>query len=71
MMLLREVIAGMELEIEDEKEFLQGIASEIGQIKNNRLSLEEYESSNCSDQMFRQIYEGIMSEKKAFKENRL
>lgn len=57
MMLLREVIAGMELEIEDEKEFLQGIASEIGQIKNNRLSLEEYESSNCSDQMFRQIYE--------------
>ena len=57
MMLLREVIAGMELEIEDEKEFLQGIASEIGQIKNNRLSLEEYESSNCSDQMFRKIYE--------------
>ena len=43
--------------LEDEKEFLQGIASEIGQIKNNRLSLEEYESSNCSDQMFRQIYE--------------
>ena len=62
-----EVIAGMELEIEDEKEFLQGIASEIGQIKNNRLSLEEYESSNCSDQMFRQIYEEYERRRKLLK----
>ena len=67
MMLLREVIAEMELEIEDEKEFLQGIASEIGQIKNNRLSLEEYESSNCSDQMFRQIYEEYERRRKLLK----
>ena len=67
MMLLREVIAGMELEIEDEKEFLQGIASEIGQIKNNRLSLEEYESSNCPDQMFRQIYEEYERRRKLLK----
>lgn len=67
MMLLREVIAGMELEIEDEKEFLQGIASEIGQIKNNRLSLEKYESSNCSDQMFRQIYEEYERRRKLLK----
>lgn len=67
MMLLREVIAGIELEIEDEKEFLQGIASEIGQIKNNRLSLEEYESSNCSDQMFRQIYEEYERRRKLLK----
>ena len=67
MMLLREVIAGMELEIEDEKEFLQGIASEIGQIKNNRLSLEEYESSNCSDQVFRQIYEEYERRRKLLK----
>lgn len=67
MMLLREVIAGMELEIEDEKDFLQGIASEIGQIKNNRLSLEEYESSNCSDQMFRQIYEEYERRRKLLK----
>ena len=67
MMLLREVIAGMELEIEDEKEFLQGIASEIGQIKNNRLSLEEHESSNCSDQMFCQIYEEYERRRKLLK----
>ena len=67
MALLKEVIAGMELEIEDEKEFLQGIASEIGQIKNNRLSLETYESCNCSDQMFRQIYEEYERRRKLLK----
>ena len=65
--LLREVIAGMELEMEDEKEFLQGIASEIGQIKNNRLLLEEYESCSCSDQMFRQIYEEYERRRKLLK----
>lgn len=67
MALLKEVIAGMELEIEDEKEFLQGIASEIGQIKNNRLSLDEYESCNCSDQMFRQIYDEYERRRKLLK----
>lgn len=67
MALLKEVIAGMELEIEDEKEFLQGIASEIGQIKNNRLLLETYESCNCSDQMFRQIYEEYERRRKLLK----
>ena len=67
MTLLKEVIAGMELEIEDEKEFLQGIASEIGQIKNNRLSLDEYESCNCSDQMFRQIYDEYERRRKLLK----
>ncbi|MBS4981574.1 MAG: ATP-dependent helicase [Lachnospiraceae bacterium] len=65
--LLKEVIAGMELEMEDEKEFLQGIASEIGQIKNNRLLLEEYESCSCSDQMFRQIYEEYERRRKLLK----
>lgn len=67
MALLKEVIAGMEIEIEDEKEFLQGIASEIGQIKNNRLTLETYESCNCSDQMFRQIYEEYERRRKLLK----
>lgn len=65
--LLKEVIAGMELEMEDEKEFLQGIASEIGQIKNNRLLLEAYESCSCSDQMFRQIYEEYERRRKLLK----
>lgn len=46
-----------ELEIDDEKEFLSGIASEIGMIKNNRIDLEEFTSSQCPAHVFRQIYQ--------------
>ena len=45
-----------ELEIDDEKEFLSGISSEIGSIKNNRLDLDSFESNQCSPEAFRSIY---------------
>lgn len=46
-----------ELEIDDEKELLSGIATEIGMIKNNRIDLEEFTSSQCPAHVFRQIYQ--------------
>lgn len=55
--LLSEIVDHMQLEIEDEKEFLQGIASEISQIKNNRIALLEYESVNCSGSVFQRIFQ--------------
>lgn len=55
--LLSEIVDHMQLEIEDEKEFLQGIASEISQIKNNRIVLSEYESVNCSGSVFQRIFQ--------------
>lgn len=60
--LLREVVAGVEketyveIERDDEREFLQELAAEIGNIKNNRLSLETYESTSCPDGIFGMIY---------------
>lgn len=65
--LLRQVVDKMELDVEDEKEFLQGIAGEISNIKNNQLSLETYQSSNCSENVFRQIFEEYERERKALK----
>ena len=55
--LLRQIVVRMELDIDDEKDFLNGVAGEIGNIKNNQLNIEEYESQNCSENVFRQIYE--------------
>lgn len=54
---LKEIIDGLRLEIEDEGEFLSGIIMEISTVKNNRISLDHYYSSNCSEEVFRQIYE--------------
>ena len=54
---LKEIIHPMDLEIEDESEFLQGITGEISKIKNERISLEYYYSVNCPETIFKQIYQ--------------
>ena len=55
---IKEITENMELEIEDEKEFLSGIINEISYVKGEMMSLSYYHSSNCSDELFAQIYEG-------------
>lgn len=55
---IKEMTEDMELEIEDEKEFLSGIINEISYVKGEMMSLSYYHSSNCSDELFAQIYEG-------------
>ena len=65
--LLKQVIGRMELDIDDEKDFLQGIAGEIGNIKNNQIPLAEYESLNCSEEVFREIFEQYEKERKRLK----
>lgn len=55
---IKEMTDNMELEIEDENEFLSGIINEISYVKGEMMSLSYYHSSNCSDELFAQIYEG-------------
>lgn len=52
----KECIRKLQLEIEDETDFIQGIISEISRVKNDRLSLEHYYSTNCSEDVFRKIF---------------
>ena len=53
---LREIVAQQELETEDEEEFLAAVTAEISMIKNERIPLEHYYSSSCSDEIFRNIF---------------
>jgi len=62
--LLQRVVEQLELDIDDEKEFLQGISGEISHIKNNRISLSEYHSMNCDEGEFIQIYQTYEKERK-------
>lgn len=64
---IKEMTENMELEIEDEKEFLSGIINEISYVKGEMMSLSYYHSNNCSDELFAQIYEGY--EKRLREEN--
>ena len=64
---IKEMTENMELEIEDENEFLFGIINEISYVKGEMMSLSYYHSNNCSDELFAQIYEGY--EKRLREEN--
>lgn len=54
--LFREIIGEMKLELEDEKEFIEGVSAEIGLVKGERMSPEHYYSLNCADDVFQKIY---------------
>ena len=62
--LLQRVVEHMDLNIDDEKEFLQGIAAEISNVKNNQIPLEEYRALNCEEEVFLQIYQTYENERK-------
>ena len=54
--ILKELAYSQKLEIQDEKDFFEGLSQEISMVKNSRLALEHYYSQNCPDQVFRDIY---------------
>lgn len=53
---IRDIVAGLEIEIEDENDFLTAIIGEISYVKGEMLSLSYYHSGNCSDEIFAKIY---------------
>lgn len=62
--LLQQIVQSMSLDFDDEKEFLQGIAGEIGVIKNNLIPLEKYCACNCEDNIFKDIFLTYEKERK-------
>jgi DNA helicase-2/ATP-dependent DNA helicase PcrA len=61
---LKESVERLRLEIDDENEFLTGISGEISLMKNERISPDHYFSKNCSEEIFRKIYEEYEERKK-------
>src|SRR5690606_31909906 len=55
---LKEILDQTDIDIEDEKEFLQNISSEISLVKSERMDLNHYYSINCSDDIFKKFYQG-------------
>lgn len=52
----KDIIRDIELDIEDEKDFIEGISSEISLVKGERMSVKHYYSMNCSEENFQKIY---------------
>lgn len=53
---MREMIAHFGLDYRDENELISGIFGEISMIKNSRIPLEHYYSTQCGEEIFRKIY---------------
>lgn len=65
--MIRQVVEEQRFEFDDEKDFIQGVSGEISNIKNNRLDLETYESSNCENTVFRNIFRAYESLRRSYK----
>ena len=58
---IQSMIDKYKLSIDDEKEFVQGIESEISLVKGEMMDISNYYSVNCSDEVFRKIYTDYQS----------
>lgn len=55
--LMREIVSHHHLEYRDENEFMGNLLGEISKIKNERIDLSHFYSSQCGEEVFRRIYE--------------
>lgn len=55
---IKDMIDGLELEVEDENEYISGLLNEISYVKGEMISLRFYHSNNCADELLTEIYEG-------------
>ncbi len=60
--ILKQIVSDIDIEIQDENEFLNNIETEISLVKSERLDLKHYCSINCSWDIFKKIYNSYQSE---------
>lgn len=54
--ILTEIIHSMELEIDEENDFISSVIGEISLVKGEMMNLEYYHSTSCADDIFGNIY---------------
>ena len=69
--ILREILPGLdwdqEPEADEEKDYLQELAIEIGNVKNNCMDIEEYEPVKYTTEKFRKLYRTYEETKKKYR----
>lgn len=59
---LRRILSETDLEIQDEREFLNDLEAEISRVKGERMELANYYSPLCSNEVFREIFRKYQNE---------
>ena len=60
--LFKEIIRQLQLEIDDEKDFISNLISEISLVKGERMDLDHYYSINCSEEVFKKVYQSYQNQ---------
>lgn len=55
--MVRELVDKLQMDVQDENEFVSSILSEISMVKGEMLSLDHYYSKNCSEELFKKLYQ--------------
>lgn len=55
---VKELMDRLELDVEDENEFVSSILTEISSVKGEMVNLEHYYAKNCSEEIFKRLYNG-------------
>lgn len=55
--ILRDIADKLELDTDDEQEWILGILGEISAVKSNQIELSHYYSKTCPEEQFRQVFE--------------
>ncbi len=55
---IREMMERLDIDTEDENEFISSVLSEISMVKGDMLSLEHFYSKNCGTEVFQKLYQG-------------
>ena len=56
--IIRELMVQHHVDVEDEADFANGILSEISAVKGEMINLDHYYSKNCSEEIFKKLYQG-------------
>lgn len=62
---LREIVSSMDLEVEDEIDFLRDLVQEISQVKTEQIPLAHYYAKTAPEEAFRKIYQAFERKMKA------
>lgn len=54
----KDYLAGSEMEVEDESEFISSVINEISYVKGSRIDLGYYYSQNCPEEWFKKLFGG-------------
>ncbi len=60
--ILKEIVTGTDIEIQDINEFISSLESEISLVKGGRIDLEYYYSMNCPKDVFKKIFNAYQDE---------